>query len=54
LQGGEGQVAPEGGFVAVEEGTETFASGDCAGGVDGGAVVVAGVEVWVVVAALQL
>lgn len=54
LQRGKGQVAAEGGFVAVEEGAVAFDSGDCARGVNGGAVVVARVEVGVVVTALQL
>lgn len=54
LKCGEGQVAPKRSFVAVEEGAVAFCSGDCARSVNGGAVVVAGVEVRVVMPALQL
>jgi len=54
LQGGKGQVAPQRGLVSVEEGTEAFCPVDCPRGIEGGAVVVARVEVGVVEAALQL
>ena len=54
MQGGKGEVAPERSFVAVEERAEAFCPCDGARSVEGGAVVVAGVEVGVVVAALEL
>jgi len=54
LEGRKRQVAEERGFVAVKEGAEAFSPKNGAGGVEGGAVVVAGVEVGVVVAALEL
>jgi len=54
LEGGKREVTEERGFVAVEEGAEAFGAENGAGGVEGGAVVVAGVEVGVVVAALEL
>lgn len=54
LQRGKGQVAVERGLVAVEEGRGALGADDCAGGVDGAAVVVARGEMGVVVAALEL
>ena len=54
MEGGEGEVAEDGGFVAVEEGGKAFVANDGAGGVESGAVVVAGFEGRVVVAALKL
>lgn len=54
LQGGKGEVAPQGGLVPVEQCAEAFGSSDCPGGIKGGAVVVARVEIRVVVTALEL
>jgi hypothetical protein len=54
LKSRKGEVAPERGLVPVEKCSEAFCSRDCARGIEGGAVVVAGIKVGVVVTALQL
>lgn len=54
LQGREGEVAGECGLIAIEEGRGTLSVNNGARGVNSTAIVVAGAEVRVVVAALQL
>lgn len=54
LESGEGKIAPEGRFVAIIQSAGAFCPDYGADGVHGGAVVIAGVEVGIVVAALEL
>lgn len=54
LQGGEREIAEESSFVAVEERGPALEADDVADRVRGVAVVVTGVEVRIVVAALEL
>lgn len=54
LEGGEGKIAPESSFVAVEESAVAFHSGDRPRRVNSAAVVVTRIEVRVVVSTLQL
>lgn len=54
LQGREGQVAVEGGLVAIKESRDTFSADNGAGSVEGAPVVVARYEMRVVVTALEL
>ena len=54
LNGREGEIAEDGGFVAIKESGNSFLTDNGSGGIKGRAVIVAGLEERVVVATLEL
>lgn len=54
LHRGKGKIPEESGLVAIEESRESLLSNDLAERIGCGAIIISGIEVWVVVPSLEL